>query len=164
MTARKLPIGCCAGLAGLAVLQARQGLDFIELPVAKALIGGADEFEQLEAALQHSKLAARAVNVFLPATLKVVGPDVREDQLSHYASMALERARRLGVALLVFGSGASRMVPVGFSRDRALEQFADAVRLVKGRASRRSLTVAGEPLHAESTDILNRVAEARKFR
>lgn len=163
MTARKLPIGCCAGPADLAVLQATPGLDFIELPVAKALIGGADEFEQLEAALQHSKLAARAVNVFLPATLKVVGPDVREDQLSHYASMALERARRLGVALLVFGSGASRMVPVGFSRDRALEQFADAVRMVKGQASRRSLTVAVEPLHSEETNILNTVGEAAEF-
>ncbi len=163
MRTRKLPIGCCAGPADLAVLQATPGLDFIELPVAKALIGGADEFEQLGAALRRSKLAARAVNVFLPATLKVVGPDVREDQLSYYASTALERARRLGVALLVFGSGASRMVPVGFSRDRALEQFADAVRMVNGQASRRSVTVAVEPLHSEETNILNTVGEAAEF-
>src|SRR5260370_35451573 len=105
MTARQLPLGCRGGPAGLAVLQAAPGLDFIELPVAKALIGGADEFEQLEAALQHSKLAARAVNVFLPATLKGVGPDVREDQLSRYASMALERPGRVGGRALVFGSG-----------------------------------------------------------
>ncbi|HAC46805.1 MAG TPA: hypothetical protein DCF65_12170, partial [Chloroflexi bacterium] len=59
------------------MLKTTPGLDFIELPVAKAMMGSPDEFARLVASMQLSALSARAVNVFLPATFKVVGPDSR---------------------------------------------------------------------------------------
>jgi sugar phosphate isomerase/epimerase len=158
-----LAIGCCAGPADLRALETTPGLDFIELPVATALMGSPGEFAQLVAAMEGSPLAARAVNVFLPGTLKVVGQDLRPDQLSDYAEAALERARRLGVALLVFGSGASRIVPPGFPHERALDQFEAAVRLVNEQASSRGMTLAVEPLHSEETNLLNSVREAAAF-
>jgi D-psicose/D-tagatose/L-ribulose 3-epimerase len=156
-------IGCCAGSDDIPALERTPGLDFIELPVAKALTGSSDEFEQLADLIERSNLAARAANVFLPATLRVVGPDASTDQLSAYAEAALDRARRLGVAVLVFGSGASRTVPAGFPRQRALDQFEDAVRVVNEHASSRGVTLAVEPLHSEETNLLNSVGEAARF-
>ena len=156
-------VGCCAGSGDIPVLEVTPGLDFIELPVAKALMGSPEEFEQLSAVMERSTLAARAVNVFLPATFKVVGPDVSADRLPDYAATALDRARRLGVAVLVFGSGASRTVPVGFPRERAFDQFEEAVRVVNEHASSRGVTVAVEPLHSEETNLLNSVGEAARF-
>jgi len=156
-------IGCCAGSGDMPALERTPGLDFIELPVAKALMGSPDEFEQLADLIECSSLAAPAANVFLPATIKVVGPDASKDQLSAYAAAALDRARRLGVAVLVFGSGASRMVPAGFPHQRALDQFEDAVRVVNQHASSRGLTLAVEPLHSEETNLLNSVGEAAGF-
>ena len=158
-----LAIGCCAGTSDLALLDTTPGLDFIELPVAKALMGSTDDFEQLVAQLHRSRLIARAANVLLPATLKVVGPEARPDELSVYASTALERARRLGISVVVFGSGASRVVPAGYSRERALKQFEDAVRIVSEQASARGLTLAVEPLHSGETNLLNSVGEAAEF-
>jgi sugar phosphate isomerase/epimerase len=159
-----LSIGCCAGAADLAALEAVPGLDFIELPVARALMGGsAAEFDELAGRLERSPLGSRAVNVFLPAALKVVGPDARPDELADYAATALDRARRLGVEVLVFGSGASRMVPDGFPRDRALDQFEAAVRLVGEQASASGVTLALEPLHSEETNLIATLAEAASF-
>ena len=156
-------IGCCADSGDIPALEKTPRLDFIELPVAKALTGSPEEFEQLAAVMEQSNLAARAVNVFLPATFKVVGPDVSADRLSDYAAATLDRARRLGVAVLVFGSGASRAVPAGFPRERAFDQFEEAVRVVNDLASSRGVTVGVEPLHSEETNLLNSVGEAAGF-
>jgi D-psicose/D-tagatose/L-ribulose 3-epimerase len=163
MSPGSLPVGCCASSADLPALEAAPGLEFIELPVAKSLMGSAHEFDQLGAAIGRSPLAARAANVFLPASLKVVGPDATPDELSTYAATALDRARRLGVAIVVFGSGASRTVPAGFSRERALDQFADAVRMVDELASSGGVTLALEPLSSKETNLLNSLGEAAAF-
>jgi len=163
MSGGNLPVGCCAGPAELTALETVPGLDFIELPVARALMGGAEEVAQLAAAMDRSPLRARAANVFLPADLKVVGPAARPGQLAEYAATATERARRLGVEVLVFGSGASRAVPGGFPREVALDQFERAVRLVDDQATSRGVTLALEPLHSEETNLLTSLAEAAEF-
>ena len=158
-----MKIGCCAGSGDLGVLEACEGLDYIELPVAKSLLGDEREFEALADGLRMSRLGVPAVNVFLPGSLKVVGPDARPEQLAAYAAQALARARRLAVSLLVFGSGASRMVPEGFSRAAALDQFEAAVRVAQVEASKQGVTVALEPLHSEETNLLNTVGEAAAY-
>jgi sugar phosphate isomerase/epimerase len=121
------------------------------------------EFDALESSLQHSALRPLAANVFLPGTLKVVGPDAVEEELAAYAATALGRASRLGVEVLVFGSGALRAVPPGFSRNHAIDQFAHAVRVVQEEAGARGITLAVEPLHSEETNLLNSIGEAAAF-
>ena len=163
MNDHDLVIGCCADLEGLTLLEATPGVEFIELPVARALMGEGGEFDGLSARIDNSRLTARVANVFLPPDLKVVGPEFQPDRLEEYAATALDRARRLGVSVLVFGSGASRMVPPGFPRDRALDQLETALRLVHTLASALGLTVALEPLHSAETNLLNSVAEAAAY-
>ena len=115
-------LGCCiSGEDQLAPLEG--SADYCELPVARALMESDDAFERLAARLGASPVPALACNVFLPAKLKVVGPEVEASSLSEYVATALVRMERLGAGVLVVGSGAARAVPDGFDRDRALEQF-----------------------------------------
>src|SRR5260370_389961 len=79
------------------------------------------------------------------------------------STFMFERACRLRISVLVFGSGASRAVPAGYSRERALKQFEDAVRIVSEQASARGLTLAVEPLSSRETNLLNSVGEAAEF-
>ena len=158
-----MKIGCCAGPGDLGALETCQGLDYVELPVASSLMGDERDYETLASRLRMSRLGVPAVNVFLPATLKVVGPDAKPERLADYAARALGRARSLGVALLVFGSGAARMVPEGFSRAAALDQFEAAVRVAQAEASQQGVTIALEPLHSGETNLLNTVGEAAAY-
>src|SRR5215472_1984906 len=112
-------LGCC--ISGDDQLAALDGIaDYCELPVARALMESDEAFERLAARLGRSPVPALACNVFLPAALKVVGPEVDADGLASYVTAALERMERLGVRVLVMGSGAARAIPDGFDRDRAL--------------------------------------------
>ena len=155
-------LGCCiSGEDQLAPIEG--SADYCELPVARALMESDDAFERLAARLGASPVPALACNVFLPAKLKVVGPEVEASSLSEYVATALVRMERLGAGVLVVGSGAARAVPDGFDRDRALEQFAGFLRGVAVRAADHHVTVALEPLRPEETNLLNTVAESAAF-
>src|SRR5262249_25937777 len=56
----------------------------------------------------------RAATLFLPATLKVTGPAIDRDRQHAYVEKAFDRLARLGVEVVVFGSGGARRVPDGF--------------------------------------------------
>jgi D-psicose/D-tagatose/L-ribulose 3-epimerase len=156
-------VGCCiGGLDQLAVLE-RSTAQFCELPVARALMGADGGFEQLAAGLAKGALPALACNVFLPQNLKVVGPDVDTPALRRYVATALERMGRLGVRVLVVGSGGARAVPEGFDRERALEQFEVLLRGVAAEAAEHGVTVALEPLRPQETNLLNTVSESAAF-
>jgi sugar phosphate isomerase/epimerase len=106
---------------------------------------------------------ALACNVFLPAKLKVVGPEVDADALAGYVETALARMERVGAGVLVVGSGGARAVPDGFDREGALEQFAGFLREVAVRAASHRVTVVLEPLRPQETNLLNTVAESAAF-
>lgn len=155
-------LGCC--ISGEDQLGPLEGsADYCELPVARALMESDEAFERLAARLGASPVPALACNVFLPATLKVVGPDVDAAALSAYIATALARMERIGARLLVVGSGAARTVPDGFDRARALDQFAGLLRDVAVRGADHGVTVVLEPLRPQETNLLNTVAESASF-
>ncbi len=156
-------LGCCISDEDqLAVLEG-SGAEYCELPVARALMESEEAFERLAARLVGSAVPARAANVFLPARLKVVGPEVDSTGLASYVDTALARLERIGAGVLVVGSGAARAVPEGFERARALEQFERFLRDVAARAAGRGVTVVLEPLRPQETNLLNTVAESAAF-
>src|SRR5215469_17064397 len=130
-------LGCC--ISGVDQLAPLEGCaDYCELPVAKALMESDEGFERMAARL--GAVPALACNVFLPATLKVVGPDTDARALAGYVATALARMERLGAGVLVVGSGGARTIPDGFDRERALEQFAGFLRDVAVRAAEHRVT------------------------
>jgi len=164
MSSPRLPVGCCAGGSPdeIAALRAANA-DYLELPVARALMASGSAFEKLAARLAASSVAVAAANVFLPPHLMVVGPEADPELLASYTSSAVDRAERLGIQVLVFGSSGSRTARAGFSRERALDQLEAFLRQVQSEAGPRGMTLAIEPLESAMTNLLNTVRETAAF-
>lgn len=100
-----------------------------------------------------------AVNRFLPPDLRVVGPDVDLARLERWAKTAMSRAEQVGIKILVWGSGATRKIPEGWSREQAREQFLEAVRLVAPIAERHGVTIVIEPVCRHDSNFIMSLAD-----
>jgi D-psicose/D-tagatose/L-ribulose 3-epimerase len=155
---RRVEVGYCTPLANLEAAKAA-GFDYVELGTSE-IAGLSDaEFEQAVARIRRVGLAVPAANLFLPAALKVTGPDIDRDQQMAYVRKAFSRLAQIGTATVVFGSGGARAVPDGFSKDQAFEQLVDFGRRIAPEARARGITVAVEPLRTQETNIINSAAE-----
>ncbi len=154
--------GVCASLESAALLT-ETGWDYIEPSVAGTLRPEQPEREvlpPLQAALTGANLRAETYNVLLPGDLKVVGHDADGERQKTYLESALARARALGGAVVVFGSGGSRRIPEGFPAERARAQAASFLQIAGDAAARHGLSVAIEPLNRGECNFINSVAEA----
>ena len=101
-----------------------------------------------------------ACNLFIPADLKVVGPEVDEEAVLAYVDTVLERAQRMGLTLITWGSGGSRSVPEGFERDTARQQFIAMAGKVAEVAARYDMILALENLNSTECNFITTLAEA----
>ncbi len=154
-----MDIGVCTSPAN--VPEPVEGLAFVEPTVAEMLCPSEaeDEFLRRLTAPHPSPLPVRAVNCFLPGTLKTTGPDVNSDAVDAFVTSALQRAQRRGVSIIVFGSGGSRAVPDDWSRERATEQLLDSLQCWGPIAANHGVTIALEPLNSTECNLLNSVDE-----
>ena len=153
-----IPIGYCTPLKNVAAAKAA-GFDYAELATTEVAALSDGDFTAAAATLGSLGLPTPVSNLFLPATLKVTGPEVDTAAQSGYVAKAFERVARLGVHIVVFGSGGARRVPDGFDRDAAIGQLVDFGRRIAPLARARDITVAVEPLRREETNIVNSAAE-----
>jgi D-psicose/D-tagatose/L-ribulose 3-epimerase len=155
---RQIQVGYCTRVAGLAAAKAA-GFDYVELATSE-IAGLSDaEFEQAAAQIRQVGLPIPAMNLFLPATLKVTGPDINRDEQMAYVRKAFARLQQIRTTLVVFGSGGARQVPAGFSKEQAIAQLVEFGRRVSPEARARGITIAVEPLRPEETNIINSAAE-----
>jgi sugar phosphate isomerase/epimerase len=151
-------VGYCTGLKNLEAAKAA-GFDYVELS-ATEIAGLSDaDFATASARIKALGISTPAANLFLPATLKVTGPDVHADAQMAHVHKALTRLATLGTEIVVFGSGGSRRVPDGFPREDALRQLVDFGRRVAREARANGITIAIEPLRTQETNIINTAAE-----
>ena len=120
-------------------------------------------FEGFKDVLSDYSLRAECFNSFIPADLKVTGPDVDKVRLDNYLANATERAAELDGEIIVFGSGGARGVPEGFSRKRAHDQILEFLETAANYAGQHGLVIAIEPLNCAETNMINSIAEAVQF-
>lgn len=154
----RIQVGYCTSLKNIAAAQAA-GFDYIEVGTSEIAAMSDTEFQQALNEARRVGLPVPAANLFLPATLKVVGDAADPARQQTYVRNAFDRLKQLGVQLVVFGSGGARRVPDGFSTDDAFAQLVAFGRLVAPEARARGITVAIEPLRIEETNIVNSAAE-----
>jgi sugar phosphate isomerase/epimerase len=155
---RPIQVGYCTRLASLEAAKAA-GFDYVELATSEIAALSDAEFEQAAARIRQVGLPVPAMNLFLPATLKVTGPDVNRDEQIAYVKKAFARLERIGTTVVVFGSGGARQVPAGFPKDEAFRQLVEFGRRIAPEARARGITIAVEPLRTEETNIINSAAE-----
>jgi len=140
-------------------------VDFIEVNVQGFLVPLEDEAafaSKLEAAA-GCPFPVYAANGFLPGTLKSTGPDFDPDRIEAYADRAFGRAARVGMKVIVFGSGGSRQVPEGFSPEKAREQFVGLLHRLGPVAAGHGVTVVLEPLGRGECNFIHTVVEGAQI-
>jgi sugar phosphate isomerase/epimerase len=140
---------------------AKYGFDYVEPPAADIAAMSEDDFRQYADKVLASTIRCDSFNGLIRRSdLKVVGESVPTSALHDYLEACLARCRRLGASVVVWGSAGSRNVPDGFSRDKALQQIADFLRMAGDIGRKHDVIVAIEPLRHQESNILNTGAEA----
>jgi sugar phosphate isomerase/epimerase len=156
--------GICGG-PEIAEVAARTGFTYFEWTVGGFLQPLEDE-SAFQAALEKVRAAplpCPAVNVFLPGSLKITGPEVDWEALDRYVRTAMERAQVAGVECIVFGSGGARRIPEGFSRVTAMEQLLQFGGMAAEHAAAHGVGIAVEPLNTRECNVLTSVQEAASY-
>jgi len=154
-----IKLGICTAIDNINKVAA-MGFDYLEGGLA-SIAGMTDEdYEKACALVDAAPIKVESCNGMLPGDLKIVGEEVNAQAIHDYLDKAFARAKRLGVKVVVFGSGRSRSVPEGFSTAQAWRQVSNFLRLAERHAQENDITIAIEPLRAVESNIMNFVSEA----
>jgi sugar phosphate isomerase/epimerase len=151
--------GICADLT-MAAAAAKAGFDYIEAMMTAVATASDEAFARMADAVGQSGLPVAAMNVMLPGSFRLTGPDWDLAPVRDYLERGFARAERLGTAVQVFGSGAARRSPEGWPRDKALDQLAAYLQLAAPIAARHGIRIAIEPLNPGECNVINTVADA----
>ena len=157
-------IGVCTSASNWEVIH-KAGCAYVEESVGKLLNPALSdaEFARFAEAFIAKGIPVRACNGFLPGEMKLVGPAARHDDAVTFAGQALRRAKRLGVQIVVLGSGGARKVPEGFDQAKAEEQFVQVVGRIGQAAEAARVTVAMESLNRSETNFGNSLRECLRL-
>lgn len=146
--------GVCAGLDQVPAL-AEAGFDYFEPGVVSALmpLSTTTEWQPMRARLDMLPLRPEAFNMFVPANLKIVGPEADPHALGKYAFTALERAAQVGGQVIVLGSGGARSIPEGYPYERAYYELKRFLHQCADAGEKFGVKVAMEPLGTECAFI-----------
>ena len=147
-------IGYCGPLKDIDAVKAA-GFDYMEVRTSEVAALSDADYEKVAAKFQQVALPVLSANLFLPADIKVTGPNIDKERQMEYVRRALDRVSRLGVRLVVFGSGGARQVPEGFSKQEAFQQLVDFGKRIAPEARSRNITIAIEPLRKQESNIIN---------
>lgn len=135
------------------------GFDFVEPGASTVFKMSDEEFSSLQQSLLTHQIPALAFNLFFPSDIKSTGPLVDFHVISEYLHKCLNRCKKLGGKVIVYGSGGSRKVPDGFEYDEAWQQLVTFFQFAGEIASLYDIIIVVEPLYKKNTNIINSVAE-----
>jgi D-psicose/D-tagatose/L-ribulose 3-epimerase len=154
-------IGVCAGTEDLAKAE-RWGFDYLEPAAAAIAALSAAEFERVRQQVLASRIRCRSFNSLI-RTMYVVGSEANLDAVSTYLDSVLDRCRRLGARVVVWGSASSRNIPTGYSREQTWQEIKRFLHRVGDIAKSHELVIGIEPLRRQESNIINTGAEALRL-
>lgn len=161
-----MKIGYTVGCANLNKIElaAKAGFDYVEVALNGVATCSEDELAAFIECLKKNGIPCEAANCLFPGSLKLCGESFNESAVEEYLEGAFSRASLIGIDTVVFGSGGSRKIPDGFSRNTALEQLRTVcTKYLEPAAAKYGITVVIEPLNKRETNVFNSVAETSEF-
>ena len=155
-------IGTCRGLDDFEAIKAaaEAGVDYYECGFGNLVNIDEEKFLKAKEMLEEYNLPLYAVNSFLPGDLKVVGDNVDYEKLNTYLDKGFKRAKELNVKVVVFGSGAARSYPDGYSHEKAKEQLAFFLNeYAAPKAQEAGCVIVMEPLRFGESKMIHTVKE-----
>lgn len=156
--AGRISIGVCVDASRIEAAR-EAGFDYVEIGASAVASLTDEQFQTLASETARRGIPVTTANLFIPAAMKLVGPDIDKAVQEGYASKTLERLKRLGVSRVVLGSGGARRVPDGFPKEEAFAQLVDFCRRIAPLARLHGITIAVEPLRRQESNIINSAKE-----
>lgn len=139
---------------------AKLGYDYVEINFTGLAEMADEELDAFLDVLKETGFSCEAANCFIPGSIKLTGDEVDYDVIKAFVSKGMERAERVGIKSVVFGSGGARKIPEGFPRDKAYEQLVVFLKEYAGPiAAEHGVTIAIEPLRSTETNVIHKVSE-----
>lgn len=158
-------IGLAAPLSRAAFLKSR-GAAFITEGTGRFLMPDKDDaaFAKNLELLKASPLPVMACNGFLAAPdLRCIGPTANPDAVLAWADIALDRLRKAGGSLMVFGSSVARRLPDGWTRAKADDQFVTLLKKLGAIAEKYKVTIVLEQLQPSECNFINHIGRAAQI-
>ncbi len=158
-------IGTNGDPAGAEALK-QQGIDFITGGTSPILVP--DKTDEVFAAnlknLQSCPLPMPVCNGFIrPSHLRCVGEDANHDQVLEWADICFRRLKQAGGKFMVFGSGGSRALRKGWTKEQADPQFVALLKRMGPLAEKHGVTVIVEQLNTRECNYINHIKEAAEL-
>ncbi len=149
-------LGCCGGIEQAEAMKAA-GFDYVEVNVQSVLKGEQPDGEWTASAPAPVAVALpiAAANCLVPGHLPIVGPQRDPGKLRVYMQRVTERAKRLGIEHLVFGSGGARQRPDGVGEATAMEHLVEFGKIAGEAAEPHGVTIVVEHLNRGETNTIN---------
>ncbi len=154
----KVQIGYCSNLKNIDAAKAA-GFEYLELGTSEIAALSDADFEATVTRIKELGLPIPVTNLFVPANIRLTGPDINPQQQMEYVRKAFGRLKRLGVGIVVFGSGGARRIPDGFAREEGWKQLVDFGRRAADEAKAHDITIAIEPLRRQESNVINSAGE-----
>lgn len=162
----KFNYGVCIGVKDLKKIEtlASLGYNFVETGFAQLSKASDEEIDNFAKALEANGMKCVSCNGFIPGDIKTVGPDVSDNKIKEYLKSTFERTAKLGYRSIIFGSGGSREVPAGYSRERAKDDILHFLNdLALPEAKKYGVVIGIEELNDKETNIINTCSEAMEY-
>lgn len=157
------PIGRCVLVLNITSPEdaKKAGFDYLELNLPDLLPLSDEEFGKVVARLHGIGIPLVSAYGFMPADLKLVGPSVDQAKVDAQLRRGLDRAKQIGVGMVVHGNliSGARSAPEGFSKAEARKQFVDFCRRAAKEGDARGITILIQPMPPSATNLINTVAE-----
>ena len=157
-----MKIGVCAKPDKLPLLSSL-GYDYFEANFSWLATLDEDAFREQAAIVEKYALAAEALNGFFKSDMSLYTQNDKHTSLlkeiSAYAEKGFSRASSLGGKVAVIGSGASRAIREGMTREKAEEQFARVLSVCGEAADKYGMRVTVEPLSFNDCNYIHTVDE-----
>jgi len=154
-------LGVCTGIREISKVE-KAGYDYVELSATEVLapdVVDEKEFDNCLKIVKGFKVKPEVFCRFLPENIKVVGPNFSFCEFKSYVDVVIPRARRLGGEIIVWGSGDSRNIPEGFSKQKAREQFKQCLEYTVDICLKNKLNIGIEILSRTWSNWLNTIDE-----
>lgn len=148
-----------------AQLVANAGFDFLEFSVNHATFPSesTDVFEARISEIRSLPLPIWNLVELLPKTLPLFGSDANMEAAVQRTATVLQRASRLNIKSVCFGSGGARTAPPNMPLDRAFDQIAEFVSAIAPIAEKTGVTFIVENLNKNETNLLNSVEDCARI-
>ena len=157
-----MKFGVCRGLDDLAAMKAAKeaGADYFETGFGCLANYDDERFNAGKEMLDSLDLPCYAANSYIPGDMHLVGDNVDYNAIADYLDRGFHRAKKLGVKIIVLGSGKARSFPEGYSPDKAKEQLAFFLsEYAAPRAAKAGCIIVLEPLRFCESTMIHTVAD-----